>query len=313
MLQSVELAGRTPGFPSLIRIPADPGSTAPSGILTCMGECDQTSALRALRDEISPQREEALLEAVLRHQVGIDPSQLGPVLDVAAVGIVNGGWRNSPVEDWHAGDGPLSDGDMLRVNAHTTWRVRQIMRRWRSEAGLTAPSPVDGLDTDDVDRLAVRIFRWLVSPRRRLPTGVTLAALAGDDLGEFTDHVDRTLSGFVTGAARRGPRFALYRAAAHGGLACAHWWGMPTWPGLVRTFVQLLDDRRHSHWGPDGSWRGRLSPEPTQAADRAGLQRILLNRPWDLEAEAAQWIVNAGIGDLRTPLPTLPDELVLPP
>src|SRR5205809_4720991 len=37
-----------------------------------------------VRDEISPRREEALLEAVLRHQVGIDPSQLGPVLDLVA-------------------------------------------------------------------------------------------------------------------------------------------------------------------------------------------------------------------------------------
>jgi hypothetical protein len=108
--------------------------------------------------------------------------------DLAAVGIVNSGWRNSPVEDWHAGDGPLSDGDMLRVNAHTTWRVREIMRRWRTEVGLTARSPMaalDWLDTDDSDRLAVRIFRWLVNPTRRLPTGVTLAALAGNDLGSL--------------------------------------------------------------------------------------------------------------------------------
>jgi hypothetical protein len=276
-----------------------------------MGERDPVSAV-----QISPRREEALLEAVLRHQVGIDPSQLGPVLDVAAVGIVNSGWRNSPVEGWHAGGKPLSDGDMLRVNAHTTWRVREIMRRWRTEAGLTARSPMaglDGLDTDDVDRLAVRIFRWLVNPSRRLPTGVTLADLAGDDLGEFTDHMDGTLGGFAATAERRGLRFALYRAAAHGGLACPHWWGTPTWPELVRTFVHVLDDPGHSHWGPDGSWRIRLPPEPAQVADRVPLQRLLLHRPWDLEPEAAQWIVDAGIGYLRTPLPALPDDLVLPP
>jgi hypothetical protein len=69
---------------------------------------------------------------------------------------------------------------------------------------------LDGLDTDDVDRLAVRIFRWLVNPSRRLPTGVTVADLAGDDLGEFTGHVDGTLGGFAATAGRRGPRFALY-------------------------------------------------------------------------------------------------------
>jgi hypothetical protein len=278
-----------------------------------MGERDQVSAVR---DEISPQREEALLEAVLRYQVGIDPDRLGPVLDLAAVGIVNSGWRNSPVEDWHAGDGPLSDGDMLRVNAHTTWRVREIMRRWRTDFTLTARSPMaalDGLETDYVAWLAARIFRWLINPSRRLPTGVTLADLAGDDLGEFTEHVDGTLGGFAATAERRGARFALYRAAAHGGLACPHWWGTPTWPELVRTFVHTLDDPGHSHWGPEGTWRTRLSREPAQVADRGGLQRILHDRPWDLEPVAARWIVSAGIGYLRTPLPALPDDLVLPP
>src|SRR5262245_9137510 len=94
----------------------------------------------AVRDEMSPQREEALVEAVLRDQVGIDPSQLGPVLDLAAVGIVNSGWRNSPVEDWHGGERSLSNGDMLRINAHTTWRVRQVMRRWRTDVGVAARS-----------------------------------------------------------------------------------------------------------------------------------------------------------------------------
>jgi len=33
--------------------------------------------------------EDALLEAILRPQVGIDPFRVGQVLDLAAVGIVN--------------------------------------------------------------------------------------------------------------------------------------------------------------------------------------------------------------------------------
>ena len=289
------------------------GPKEPSTDLSATAEHDQISAVR---DEISPQQEEALLEAMLRYQVGIDPDRLGSVLDLAAVGIVNSAWRNSPVEDWHAGDGPLSDGDMLCVNAHTTWRVREIMRRWRTGFGLTSRSPtaaLDELETDDVTWLAARIFRWLINPSRRLPTGATLADLAGDDLGEFTEHVDGTLGGFAATAERRGARFALYRAAAHGGLACPHWWGTSTWPELVRTFVRALDDPGHSHWGPDGTSRTRLAHEPAQVADRGGLQRFLLHRPWDLEPDAAQWIVSAGIGYLGARLPGLPDDLVLPP
>lgn len=69
---------------------------------------------------------------------GIDPHWRGAVLDLAAVGLVNGVWRNSPVENRHADGGPLDDGAMLRLNTHTTWRVRQILRRWRGDLDLTS-------------------------------------------------------------------------------------------------------------------------------------------------------------------------------
>jgi hypothetical protein len=42
---------------------------------------------------------------------------------------------------------------MLRVNSHTTWRVRQVMRRWTREIGLDAEAPsseLDGTTADDV-------------------------------------------------------------------------------------------------------------------------------------------------------------------
>jgi hypothetical protein len=66
--------------------------------------------------------------------------------------------------------------------------------------------PASPLDANDVGWLAVRIFRWLVNPSRPLPTGVALADLAGDDLREFTEHVDGTLGGFAATAERRGRR-----------------------------------------------------------------------------------------------------------
>jgi hypothetical protein len=51
---------------------------------------------------------------VLREQIGVDPSNLSVVLNLAAVGITNGTWRNSPLEDWH-GEGRIHDGGMLRT------------------------------------------------------------------------------------------------------------------------------------------------------------------------------------------------------
>ena len=89
---------------------------------------------------VAQQDEEDLVEGMLR-QVGIDPHHIGQVLDLAAVGIVNSAWRNGPVEDWHVADGLLTDGAMLRINTHTTWRVREIIRRWRIETCLAPKAP----------------------------------------------------------------------------------------------------------------------------------------------------------------------------
>ncbi|MFS8102087.1 hypothetical protein LFM09_33675 [Lentzea alba] len=203
-------------------------------------------------DEITAEQEEHLVREMLRHQVGIDPDQAGAVLDMAAVGLVNGAWRNSPVEDWHAGDGPLSDGDMLRINSHTTRRVRDMLRRWRTDCSIDAHSPTADLNTVDVDTvewLLRKLYRWLTDPKRKLPIGLTLADIAGDGLDEFTDHAADTLGAVAVLAEERSTRFAFERAAAHGGLACRHWWGTPTWPQLVDRFTTAVDDASDPHWG----------------------------------------------------------------
>ncbi len=157
---------------------------------------------------------------MLAHQVGIEPDRAAGVLDLAAVGVVNNAWRNGPVEDWHAGDGPLNDGDMLRINAHTSWRIRQIIRRWRYEVGLPADADAGQLDdvsVDDWDWLAVPVWRWLVNPQRLLPGGFRLIEIAGNDLADYNEHVAGTLGAWATTAEKRGGRYAAWRAATHGG------------------------------------------------------------------------------------------------
>lgn len=89
---------------------------------------------------MSPADEEELSRTILRDQVGVDPRQLTPVLELAALGLINAAWRNTAVEHWHA-QGRLHDGDMLRINSHSTWRLRQLLFRWRAEMGFTPDSP----------------------------------------------------------------------------------------------------------------------------------------------------------------------------
>jgi hypothetical protein len=51
--------------------------------------------------------------------------------------------------------------------------------------------------------------RWLVTPTRRLPTGMTLSELAGDDLDEFSTHVKGALGGFAATVEIRHARYAV--------------------------------------------------------------------------------------------------------
>ena len=102
----------------------------------------------------------------LRAVAGRLDGRLGPIIDLAALGLVNASWRHTCVEDWHAG-GRMHDGDMMRVNSHMTWRARQILRRWMAENGLAADGPLsalDGVPAQDIEWLAVWVFRWLVNP-----------------------------------------------------------------------------------------------------------------------------------------------------
>jgi len=90
-------------------------------------------------------------------------------------------------------------------------------------------------------------------------------------------------------------RFGFARTAAHGGLACSHWWGHPHWPTQVERFMKVLGSPADDHSGPGGEYRAGLPDEPADIADRARLRRLLLSRPWELSTDAAQWLVQAGI------------------
>jgi hypothetical protein len=64
-------------------------------------------------------------------------------------------------------------------------------------------------------------------------------------------------------------------------------------------------------WRQQGERRTELAPEPPQIADRDTLAHILRKRPWDLDTDAADWVISAGISFLREPLlPPLPKGVI---
>ncbi len=252
-------------------------------------------------DSISPEHEAQIIGELLRDQLGIDPCLLRPIIDLAALGLVNSAWRNSPVENWHA-DARITDGEMLRINSHTTWRFHQRLIRWVGERGLSShgsTSDLDQIPVEEVDHLAGRLCRWLVNPRRKLPTGTTLRELAGNDLPDYRDHAAEALEGFAAQAKDRGTRFGFVRTAAHGGLACMHWWEHPAWPAQVSQFLHALDDPADQHRGASGEHKEPLPPQPAQVANRELLRKTLLTHPWQLDADTSEWLVLAGIRYVR--------------
>jgi hypothetical protein len=94
----------------------------------------------------------------------------------------------------------------------------------------------------------------------------------------------------------------LQRAAAHGGLACARWWGTPWWPDIVAEFLARLDNPQHRHWGEAGERYARLPAQPAEVADRRRLRALLLDAPEALSEEGAEFCVAAGVGYISGPI-----------
>jgi hypothetical protein len=165
---------------------------------------------------LSPADEEELSRTILRDQVGVDPRHLTPVLELAALGLINSAWRNTAVENWHA-QGRLHDGDMLRINSHSTWRLRQLLFRWRAEMGFTPDSPanvLNGVGFGDFRWLGGRIWTWIINPSRRLANGIVLRDLAGENLPDLERDADQALTALVYQAEARDVGFAFTWAAA---------------------------------------------------------------------------------------------------
>lgn len=148
---------------------------------------------------------------------------------------------------------------MMRVNSHMTWRARQILHRWMTKTGLAADGPLSALDNvaaEEVEWLAIRVFRWLVNPSRWLITGVTLAELARGDLLEYEDDASLRLGDSLgkppigeRASAWRGPLRTARWPARTGGVIRAGltWWTGCYWP--LRIQLTRTGDRAGSSGG----------------------------------------------------------------
>ncbi|KRE28539.1 hypothetical protein ASG80_21115 [Agromyces sp. Soil535] len=139
-----------------------------------------------------------------------------------AIDVVVVFWRNSPVEDAHAGpDSRMSDGEMLRVNSEATAVVLNLLDEWRDQWG----------DFDSIDEITQEAFEELLDlivdefmdDERELPTRLTVAEQLGGHLSEYFDHVEeydhrlRTLALGITPPVRSWPSTSSHWTAATAG------------------------------------------------------------------------------------------------
>lgn len=195
------------------------------------------------------------------------------LLSLAAVGITNATWRNSPVENVHAaGDGGgVTDGDMMRLNVAMTKLVRGFI-----------------IDPDSIDLAA--LYEALVNPNLVLPTGGPLEHLLGSEFDSYSYHVDVELGVLDISTSMDGVRSALRRAALHGGLACAFFWGTPWWPAVVESIVARASNPKP--WVRDFVADGHLSASGVALLeDKVRLRTSLLEGPESLTADEAQAVV----------------------
>jgi hypothetical protein len=222
------------------------------------------------------------IDKLAREQLGVDfEHESDALLDLAAIGLTNGSWRNTALEDIHAGadGGPgIRDADMMRFNI-ATFRV------------VRAHLALDGVRWEE-------LLDALTDPERPLPGRTTVEAVAGASYQALAESIEDQLNVAYDTADERGVPFALRRFAIHGGLACRGWYGTPWWPDIVDVFIEELADPESRAWRYDDG----LRPEPTAVRDRERLRQQLRNRPETLSRAAVDWCLRHLLDYHATPL-----------
>jgi hypothetical protein len=241
---------------------------------------------------------------------GLYPDDVPGLIRYAALGLTNLCWRNSVLEDWHAGDGPLSDADMMMENARTSVIARRALVEGLDPGGdgwlQTAADYLAVMDDEPVvDLLQDALIDFLqvaFDPRRPLNCGMALAAVAGDDLGELTGQAEVQVGALLAKASEEGAGVVLAFLALKGLLCCSEWFGSWRWPLKVDAFVAVLQD-------PDDPWWHNIPSCQYPATEVAELDldqvRLrLLAGPGEWDTGLLHFCLRQGIGYVPVPAST---------
>ncbi|WP_285662320.1 hypothetical protein [Actinorhabdospora filicis] len=233
---------------------------------------------------------------LLSAELGLDAENLFTVIDLAAVGIVEGTWQSTTPAI--APEVPISKGDLWRVLCYHRHAAQRWLRDWCARLDLDERSTVADLaaryDGDLRDPLQA-FGGWLTDRTRTLPSGHTVGELAGGSHGVFCDVVAHNLSTIARLNREGGVRHGLLVAATRGGLLARNRFGTPGWSSTVDLVAPMLTEPNHPDWGPHAAVHGGIAALlPAYAEDEFDTVRDMLRaNPWHVDSATADCVVTA--------------------
>jgi hypothetical protein len=208
---------------------------------------------------------------------GIGPGEES-ILNAAAVGLVEEVWRNSPLEDMHAGGGMRgrgpSDGAMFAESVALQRVANTVLPR---EYGLL----------EFEDHVLDRHRSWAAGGR-------TLQEMGYRYLGAFERHV-RGRTNALLSLKRHGYRPALGYLVMRTRFYGTDHYGMPRWPGVAASVRELLLIPDHPAWLADDPERKRdeiLAVAPTGTPLPDELYCLLIDGPDKLPLAVLDWLAD---------------------
>ncbi|WP_424533560.1 hypothetical protein ACOZ38_24805 [Sphaerisporangium viridialbum] len=209
-----------------------------------------------------------------------EPEGIGPdeasITSAAAVGLVLEVWRNSPLEDMHAGGGMRGKGPR-----DPEMFAESVALHRRAVNALTSKDRFALLEFED--HVLNRARPWAVGGR-------TLQEMGYGYLGAFTKHVRGRTDALMSLEEGHGRRALLAYLVNRAVMFGSFHKGMPIWPAVVSTVCEMIADPRHEAWRDADQARKAMAAQPIEMPPVESLRRALLEAPDSLSLPVLEWL-----------------------
>jgi hypothetical protein len=196
-------------------------------------------------------------------------------VNVAAVGLVELVWRNSPLEDMHASRRGPSDGEMFAESVALYRVARDALFHGTNGALL-------GFEL------------WVLDRRRPWAAGGrTLQEMGYGHLTAFEKHVKTHISFLMMIKADDGPNVLLNYLMAFTTMYGARHYGMPRWTAIVSGVRDVLGNPAHPAWYGRGNQV--IAAAPIETPNTNDLCQALLDTPDELPLAVLNWLTRYGV------------------